>query len=165
MYIYIYIYIDWNLLVFFFIFYFLILSILINTHTKGERGEGFKETDNGVYPKIIARNIIVQLTSPNGFNGDIQGLRPSPFNYKYKNQKNAKEKLNGNFIQNQLYIILVLPRNHVKIISFLQQMGKEDSHANTCITTRTHTNIFIYIYIYFFFHTNIYVPMQNKILS
>ena len=92
-----------------------------------------------------------RLVPPNGFNRDIQGLKPSPFNYKYKNQKNAKEKLNGNFIQNQLYIILVLPRNRVKIISFLHQVGKEDSHTNTCITKRTHTNI--------------YVPMQNKILS
>ena len=38
--------------VFFFFFFLLrILSILTHTHTQGERGECFKETNNGIYPK------------------------------------------------------------------------------------------------------------------
>ena len=39
---------------FFFLNLFLrILSILTHAHTHGERGEGFKETDSGVYPKVL----------------------------------------------------------------------------------------------------------------
>ena len=47
--------------------------------------------------KVIANNIIDQLTSPNGFNGDIQGLKPSPFSYQSIKTKKYKREIEWKF--------------------------------------------------------------------